>query len=93
LKIIPHHDIALKWPNLRVMFAVGKLNRGGMRTPDGVRSRRPDEEVVPEYGIRMVDANGSVRYIGCPDRRLTFAGWEESSGVWVPKTYATRRYS
>jgi hypothetical protein len=80
LKIIPSQDISLEWPNLRVHFAVGKLNRGGIRTPEGVPGRRPDEHVVPEHGIRLVNASGSVRYVGCPDHRLTFAAWEESPG-------------
>jgi len=80
LKIIPDQDIILTWPNLRVMFGMGKLNRGGVGTPDGIPSRQPNKNVVPEYGTRVTNAGGVRWYIGCPDPRLTFAAWEESPG-------------
>lgn len=80
LKLIPSRDIQLEWPNLRIVFGAGSLNRGGMRTPDGIEGRRPHHQIVPEYGMRLTDPNGSVRYIGCPDQRLAFSGWEEDVG-------------
>jgi hypothetical protein len=80
LKVVPSRDIQLRWPNLSITFAAGTLNRGGVRTPEGVEGRRPNHQVVPEYGMRLIDPNGTARYLGCPDRRLTFAGWEENAG-------------
>jgi hypothetical protein len=80
LKLVPSRDVQLRWPNLSINFRAGTLNRGGVRTPDGVEGRRPTHQIVPEYGTRLIEPDGTARYVGCPDRRLTFAGWEENAG-------------
>lgn len=80
LKLVPARDVRLRWPNLSITFGAGTLNRGGVRTPEGVEGRRPNHQIVPEYGLRLIEPNGTARYVGCPDRRLTFAGWEENAG-------------
>ena len=80
LKLLPSRDVQLCWPNLRIVFGAGALNRGGMRTPDGVDGRKPSHQIVPEYGMRLTEPSGQVRYVGCPDRRLAFAAWEENLG-------------
>jgi hypothetical protein len=80
LKMLTSTDIELKWPNLRISVKTGHLNYGGMRTPDGVPARRPDEQVVPEYGMRITDSTGAARWLGCPNPYLTFAGWDDDIG-------------
>ena len=80
LKVIPSRNVELQWPNLRMVFGAGSLNRGGMRTPDGVAGRSPSHQIVPEFGMRLAYPNGDIRYVGCPDLRLAFAGWEETLG-------------
>ena len=92
LKLMPTQDIEMLWPNLRVRFAVGTLNRGGVRTPDGVPTREPQHRVVPEYGMRIQEPDGRARYVGCPDRRLTFSAWEENTSgvIYVEFIYRLR---
>jgi hypothetical protein len=74
LKMVPSRDVRLRWPNLSFAFGTGTLNRGGVRTPEWVEGRRPNHQVVPEYGMRPLAPDGAARYLGCPEPRLTFAG-------------------
>jgi hypothetical protein len=80
LKLIPSRDIQLQFPNLRLTFGSGTLDRGGVRTPEGCDGRAPNHQIVPEYGMRLTEPSGTVRYVGCPDRRFTFAAWQEDLG-------------
>ena len=78
LRLVPTQDISLVWPNLQVKFRVGELNCGGFQTPEGIPSRKPNMQVVPEYGIRIPRMDGAPHYLNCPNPNMGFAAWERN---------------
>lgn len=45
---------------------------------DAFPGRRWNQRIIPEYGRAEVDDQGSSNYVGDPDLRFEFSGWEET---------------
>lgn len=78
LKMVPHPGVEMTWPNLRVTFANGDIERGGIDFSDVIPGRRPDQHVIPEHGRVLKYDSGTYQYLPCPDLRFQAAGWEET---------------
>lgn len=78
LKIIPFPSVELKWPNLKIHFYCGDVERGGIKFEGSIPGRREDQSIIPESG-RIYDY-GQVRptYIRCPNLNFHAAAWEET---------------
>jgi hypothetical protein len=66
LRLLPWPGLALQWPNLRVVFANGDVERGGFTTPTAVPGRNPRERVIPEHG-RVLAYPAGWGFLQCPD--------------------------
>jgi hypothetical protein len=77
LRLLPWPDLTLEWPNLRVVFANGDVERGGFRTPTAVPGRNPRQRVILEHG-RVLDYPSGRAFLQCPDLTFALAGWEET---------------
>lgn len=77
LGVLPFPALSMEWENLRLTFANGDVERGGMRVPTGIPGRNPRHVIIPEYG-RVIDAPGGPAYLRCPDLNMVITGWEEN---------------
>lgn len=77
LRLLPWPGLTLEWPNLRVVFANGDVERGGFKTPTAVPGRNPRQRVILEHG-RVLDYPGGRTFLQCPDLTFALAGWEET---------------
>lgn len=77
LRLLPWPGLTLQWPNLRVLFANGDVERGGFTTPTAVPGRNPRERVIPEHGRVLAYPDG-WGFLQCPDLTFDVAGWEET---------------
>jgi hypothetical protein len=78
LRMIPFPAVEMKWPNLRVTFYCGDVERGGIRFNDTIPGRRLDQEVIPEHGRILDDGRGNITYMNCPNLHFKIQGWEET---------------
>jgi hypothetical protein len=78
LREMPAGDVTLTSPNVRITFAVGKLERGGVLTPDAVPGRRPSEFVVPEWAERAETVDGVAACSMTSNAAIQFAPWMET---------------
>lgn len=79
LRMLPYPAVEMIWPNLRVVFANGDVERGGVDFKDTIPGRRVDQHVIPEHGRVVPNALGpGVIYLCCPNLHFTAAGWEET---------------
>ncbi len=77
LGVLPFPALSMEWENLRLNFANGDVERGGMRVPTGIPGRNARHVIIPEHG-RVVDAPDGPAYLRCPDLNMVIAGWEET---------------
>ncbi len=78
LRMIPFPAVEMKWPNLRINFRCGDVERGGIRFNDTIPGRRADQEVVPEHGRLIGDGSQPPTYMPCRNLNFHVSGWEES---------------
>ncbi|WP_162834068.1 HEPN domain-containing protein [Amycolatopsis circi] len=78
LKIVPYPSVEMKWPNLKVNFYCGSVERGGIRFDGTISGRRKDQEIIPEHG-RILDYGGTrPMYIRCPNLNFHVEAWEDT---------------
>lgn len=77
LRLLPWPGLRLEWPNLRVVFANGDVERGGFKMPTAVPGRNPRQRVIPQHG-RVVEYPGGRTFLPCPDLMFALTGWEET---------------
>ncbi|WP_146608198.1 hypothetical protein [Streptomyces sp. NTH33] len=76
LRLVPYPALEMVWPNLRVRFCNGDVQRGGMRVPTAMKGRTARHHIIPEFGRVFEGPNGST-YLPCPDLNLAVSGWED----------------
>ena len=77
LKTVIFPELTLSWPNMRVVFANGDINRGGSYVPTSIPGRNGKRHVIPEYG-RVIGKSRNPTYLPCPDLRMEISGWEDA---------------
>jgi Apea-like HEPN len=70
-------SVELSWPNLRVRFGHGTVERGRMTVPGAMQARTPHHWVLPEAG-RLVPADtGELRYEPDINMKFNFAAEQD----------------
>lgn len=81
LKLLPLPTGKLEWPNLRVRFLVGSTSIGGIKAKGGLKSRRPNMVILPEY--IQIDQNGNTtNFVGQTNMKFEYKAWEKE----IPKS-------
>ena len=78
LKIIPFPSVEMKWPNLKVNFYCGDVERGGVKFEGAIPGRREDQGVVPEHGRLLQHGESGRTYLRCPNTNVHAAAWQET---------------
>jgi Apea-like HEPN len=68
--------VSLEWPNLRVRFGHGFVERGGMNLPGAIPARAPNRWLLPESGRLIPVEAGQFRYEPVINMSFHFAAWQ-----------------
>jgi hypothetical protein len=72
-------SVEFRWPNMVLRFGGGRVERGGVHTPDALRTRRHDYLILPEWGQIAFDEQGIGTYVPIAHANPAYAGWEEET--------------